>query len=366
MRAMRFTSRGPGLWWYILIGALCLLLAYFVLSKGHLLVETSTTINATPEQVWSVLSDTSAYPEWNPFIKELNGELAEGAQLKVTMQPPGGKEQSFTPTVTSAQPHKELRWLGKMGLPRFFEGGHYFVIDTEGQEQGTVKFVQGEDFRGVLVPFMAAKLRGQVKQGFEAMNEALKKRVETLYQPLLPGSVVDFVTAPSGSQLFRLQPSIIEGGAATDQGSYTSSIAYFTAPEDDSQTLSSIGDMLIEAGYNLELVDSEKPEQQTEYFANSDGSVEVHVGRFSVDQKMADMLAGVGKPVFPEGLPAGFLKDGKYQGYRIELREFGDTPGESSQPPLDESNDAMPDVSVEELSEGLGGGAPPPEFGPGG
>jgi hypothetical protein len=35
-------------------------------------------------------------------------------------------------------------------------------------------------FRGLLVPFLASTLRTTTRRGFEAMNAALKKRVEAL------------------------------------------------------------------------------------------------------------------------------------------------------------------------------------------
>jgi hypothetical protein len=41
-----------------------------------------------------------------------------------------------------------------------------------------VRFVQTERFRGLLVPFLYPLIRGSTKQGFLAMNQALKNRSE--------------------------------------------------------------------------------------------------------------------------------------------------------------------------------------------
>ncbi len=71
-------------------------------------------IGASAARVWAILTDFDSYPEWNPFILELKGELREGAQLSVKIQPPGRKAMTFRPTVRAVEPERELRWLGKL------------------------------------------------------------------------------------------------------------------------------------------------------------------------------------------------------------------------------------------------------------
>ena len=38
-------------------------------------ISTEIEISASDEEVWQVLSDFDAYPEWNPFIKTIEGKL---------------------------------------------------------------------------------------------------------------------------------------------------------------------------------------------------------------------------------------------------------------------------------------------------
>ena len=139
-------------------------------------LHTVIDINASVEQVWRVLTDFSAYREWNPFIVSISGEIRPGARLKVRVQPPGGRGMTFRPTVLVADRNRELRWLGRLLFPGIFEGEHAFQITR--LEKDRVHLVQRETFRGLLVPLLRRLLNGHTRAGFEAMNRALKERAE--------------------------------------------------------------------------------------------------------------------------------------------------------------------------------------------
>lgn len=138
-------------------------------------VRTTIEINAPPERVWEMLTDFDAYPEWNPFIQRIAGDLRERAQLEVHIAPPGGRGMTFRPTVTRAEPGRELRWLGRLLLPRLFDGEHTLRIEL--LDGNRSRFVQEERFRGLLVPVFAGALE-KTEKGFDQMNAALKARAE--------------------------------------------------------------------------------------------------------------------------------------------------------------------------------------------
>jgi hypothetical protein len=141
-------------------------------------------IAATPERIWSILTDLPAYPAWNPFIRSISGPIAKGQRLAVTVQPAGGKPMSFRPAVLLAAPNSELRWLGHFLVPGIFDGEHYFKIAAIGP--GQIRFTQGEKFSGLLVGMLKASLERGTKAGFVAMNAALKARAEGLSAPTHP------------------------------------------------------------------------------------------------------------------------------------------------------------------------------------
>ena len=139
-------------------------------------IETQIDINASAERVWSILMDFPGYARWNPFIRSIEGIPKIGASLNVHIQPPGSNGMRFHPTVLAVEAGQEFRWKGKLLVRRMFDGEHYFILERQSGTQVVLR--QGETFSGVLVPILRRSLDGATKQGFVAMNEALKREAE--------------------------------------------------------------------------------------------------------------------------------------------------------------------------------------------
>jgi hypothetical protein len=137
-------------------------------------LEHSLEIDADAEEIWSVLTDFDTFPEWNPFVRSIAGDCATGARLAVTIEPPHGRAIRLRPVVQQVDPARELRWLGKLGVPHVFDGEHCFRLEP--LAGGRTRFTQSEDFRGILVPFTSGVLT-KTGEGFRLMNEALADEV---------------------------------------------------------------------------------------------------------------------------------------------------------------------------------------------
>jgi hypothetical protein len=137
---------------------------------------TEINIQASPEEIWHHLTDFAAYPEWNPFIASIAGELKVGARLLVALAPQRGKKMVFKPIVRAADPGKNLVWLGRTFMRGLLDGEHSFVIEDHGD--GSCRFVQSESFTGFLVPYLPRSMGEQTKLGFDVFNKLLKERVE--------------------------------------------------------------------------------------------------------------------------------------------------------------------------------------------
>ena len=139
-------------------------------------VSTTIDIDAGPQAVWDVLTDFAAYPEWNPFMDAIDGTAEVGRRLVVHLAGRGGRGTTFRPTVLVATPGLELRWIGKLGPGGLFDGVHSFVLTA--QPDGTTRLTHSERFTGILVALLK-RATASSHVGFEAFNEALKRRVET-------------------------------------------------------------------------------------------------------------------------------------------------------------------------------------------
>ncbi len=140
-------------------------------------INTEIVIDAPPPRVWEILNDFEAYAQWNPFIRSIIGGLFVGHRLEVRIHPPGGKPMGFKPMVLAADPPREFRWRGSLGVRGLFAGEHSFVLEEIADSR--TRFVHSERFSGLLVPMV---MRGvtleRTRNGFVAMNEALRKRAE--------------------------------------------------------------------------------------------------------------------------------------------------------------------------------------------
>lgn len=142
----------------------------------RLALRTEILIAASAARVWEVLTDFTAFPSWNPFIRRIDGIAVPGTRLSVRIRPPGGRAMTFRPTVLRVEPEQHLSWRGRTLLPGLFDGEHVFELEAVSARE--VRFVHAEHFRGVLVPLLAGTLRTTTREGFEQMNAALKRRAE--------------------------------------------------------------------------------------------------------------------------------------------------------------------------------------------
>jgi len=139
-------------------------------------VKTEIVINATPARVWAILTDFPRYPEWNPFVLQVEGSVYQNAAIRYRFEMPRGIRIWTPATVLRYEPERELRFSANFMTASIFRGDHYFAIEPAG-EAGSL-FHHGEIVSGLLFPAVQLVLQNLGLPMFHALNGALKQRAE--------------------------------------------------------------------------------------------------------------------------------------------------------------------------------------------
>jgi hypothetical protein len=132
----------------------------------------STTINASPEKVWAILTDAAKYPEWDPVAEKIEGRIALGEKVTAyTKLSPG---RAFPAKVTEFEPGRKMTWTG--GMPfGLFKGERTFTLVPKGND--VVEFTLRETFSGPMLALIGGTIP-DMTQVFEGFVAGLKKRAE--------------------------------------------------------------------------------------------------------------------------------------------------------------------------------------------
>ena len=132
-------------------------------------------INSSAKLVWDILTDFDNFPKWNPFMKQISGELREGSRIQVLIKPYNSRDITYKPTILDLKHEEKIKWLGNTWIPHLFDSEHSLILKKI--DENRILFVQKEKFSGILVPILTGLLKN-TEISFKMMNEALKKEAE--------------------------------------------------------------------------------------------------------------------------------------------------------------------------------------------
>lgn len=141
-------------------------------------IVTKAVLPFTRSQVWSVLTDFARYRDWNPLNVAADGVPATGARVRMTFIDPGHPGRTITQDVRMvvAEAPSRLEWVGT--VPLLFRGEHYFELSSDGP---ATKMRHGERLSGVLPRFWTQGRVEKQRLAYEAMNDALERRLDSLF-----------------------------------------------------------------------------------------------------------------------------------------------------------------------------------------
>ncbi|MBJ7597565.1 SRPBCC family protein [Candidatus Nephthysia bennettiae] len=79
--------------------------------------DASSTIAASPEALWAILTDAPGYTKWDSGVDKVEGRIAPGEKIKVVSKANPGR--AFPVRVSQFEPGKRMVWSGGMPLGLF-------------------------------------------------------------------------------------------------------------------------------------------------------------------------------------------------------------------------------------------------------
>ncbi len=142
-------------------------------------VTTTATLPAGIAESWAVLTDFQDYPEWNPYLPDIDGEFAVGETITLTLV----ADKDATPIrprarIEAISPQREFSWQGLLPVPGLFATRHVFALEPI--DEGQTRLHHYEEFRGLavaLLPYDREFQTLRIARSFERMNDALIDRL---------------------------------------------------------------------------------------------------------------------------------------------------------------------------------------------
>ncbi len=138
-------------------------------------IATAIDIAASPERVWSVLTDLASYAAWNPYLVRIEGDAVPGTTITVHAVARPGDDPMTQPVEIISVMFPEMAWEGGMADRSLWKGDHRFRVSADGD--GT-RFDHFEHFSGSQAPRILDAYADIIRQNFIIFNAALKSRCE--------------------------------------------------------------------------------------------------------------------------------------------------------------------------------------------
>tara|TARA_B110000503_G_scaffold123512_1_gene189190 strand:+ start:1778 stop:2203 length:426 start_codon:yes stop_codon:yes gene_type:complete len=135
---------------------------------------TTIEINANPNTIWEILTESSNYHDWNKSVEKIEGNIAVGEKIKVYAKI--SPDRAFPVKVKEFVPSSKMVWCG--GMPfGLFQGVRTFTL-TE-RNNGQVEFRMQEEFSGLMSPLIVRSMP-DLTESFELFASSLKAKAESV------------------------------------------------------------------------------------------------------------------------------------------------------------------------------------------
>jgi hypothetical protein len=132
---------------------------------------TRTTIQATPESIWRLLTDAPNYSRWNTTVDRVDGRIALGETVTVHAKVAAGR--AFPVKVVAFDMPTHMVWSSGMPLG-LFKGERTYQLRVVA---AGVEFAMREDYTGLLAPMITGSIP-DLQPAFDEFAACLKARAE--------------------------------------------------------------------------------------------------------------------------------------------------------------------------------------------
>ena len=108
-------------------------------------------LRAPAKRVWALLTDAAGFPQWNSTVTRIEGEIREGARLRVHVP---GTDRIFVPRISGVVENRRMTWTG--GFSPVFKGVRTFELRS--RDDGSTDFTMAERFFGLMIPLVKRSL----------------------------------------------------------------------------------------------------------------------------------------------------------------------------------------------------------------
>lgn len=130
------------------------------------------TVNAKPEVIWELLTDAGKYPEWNPAVLGIEGDIADGSRIK--LKSIVNPDRVFKLNVSRVDPPRTMVWWDGMPLG-LFKGVRTFRLTP--RPEGGTEFAMKEVYSGLMAPLITKSIP-DMTDSFEKFADGLKAEAE--------------------------------------------------------------------------------------------------------------------------------------------------------------------------------------------
>lgn len=139
-------------------------------------IERRIGVRASPDRIWSLISDLSSWERWNAVEGQAEGTIAFGAEITAVETLGDLPPRPVKGRVGDWEPYAQLVWTENRGL--WSRSVRYFEIDHLDEGGDACIVSNGFIFHGLRGEWFFDKHRGALRRAVDATAENLKAAAE--------------------------------------------------------------------------------------------------------------------------------------------------------------------------------------------